>query len=332
MELDAMLRAPLARLEEFKDPRQLYEILSLVHVFIDNERTSMQIYKEGSKDPLSILRFYGRVNDLKKKLLAHQMDFEEEIARREREIHVALNPAFADGFQFDPLPLPEPDYEELHKREAALLYEKEELMSLPANAPSDRRLEEIDEELGRIESVREKSRRKSKLEDDLKDLDDARNAFRGIIKKFTLMSENAAEFLRDTPYSIYKEKENGGMDLRFADIVDVVYDLFKDMFIDGLTKWQLLLAMNCQGEPISIIKPDNLLNAAVLVHTIAHTYADADMPDYWKTVLPRFGLSMDYYSDRGSEKSKLSKLMKARVKDLEAYIKGLNKLKQKLEE
>ena len=330
MQLSDIVWISFSRIKEIKDYSLLSQLLSLLNTSIDTGKISKQIYKEGSMDPLSILRFHDEINSLRKELLAYQLDFEDEIGRKEWEIQIAIDPASADGPWLDPFPHPEPDLNELHERETALLYEKEALMRLPANVPSERSLEEIDEELDSIESVLEEHRRKINLEEDLKDLDNAKIAFRGIIKNISLISEASSAFLSDSPYSLFKQRWD--KDLRFADIVDVVYDLFKDLFIDGLTKWQLLLAMNSQGEPFSIIKPDNLLNAAVLVHTIAHTYADADMPDYWKTVLPRFGLSVDYYSDRGSEKSKLSKLMKERVKDLEAYIQGLNKLKQKLEE
>lgn len=337
MQLSDIIWISFSRIKEIKDYSLLSQLLSLLNTSIDTGKISKQIYKEGSMDPLSILRFHDEINSLRKELLAYQLDFEDEIGRKEWEIQIAIDPASADGPWLDPFPHPEPDLYELHERETALLYEKEALMRLPANVPSERSLEEIDEELDRIESVLEEHRRKINLEEDLKDLGDARIAFRGIIKKISMISESSSAFLNDSPYSLFKERWD--KDLRFADLVDVVYDLFRDIFIDGLTRWQLLLAMNCQGEPINIVKPDgNILYAAVLIHTIVYTYnavetrPNKNVEEWGASVLPRFGITKEDYSDRGSEVKKLKGVRKKRINDLKEYIRGLNSLKHKLPE
>lgn len=307
----------------------LAEVLYFMNSSIDPEQLEKQIYKEGASDIWSVIRFRDKISDMKDYLQSHQLDFEEDINRRRSLLLDSLSEVFSYGDLY---------YEnmltQLIQQRESLIYERESLLyhlmtdeMYPTYLKVERGIDQLDKQ---IQSVRNVLNHK----DELVSLNEARKTFGEILKKIQWISASVNNYLAESKHaSLIKEFNN---DLLFADIIDVTYDLFNELFDPEMTKVQLLLALNLRGQGRIPILSRSMTAISVMIYTIISgydPYSDTwkgDREEWARMVADFFGIGeKSYEARRYAKNSVLHKMWKERVCLFEEYLASLEDFKQK---
>lgn len=168
----------------------------------------------------------------------------------------------------------------------------------------------------------------------VKQLDSISDLYDNLVEAVCKMHNATIDFLsEDSPSSLWSALDN---DLYFCDIVDVVFTLFSSMlFKPGLTKPQLLLAMNLQGSPLELADDRCKTAASAMIsHIVQYYKIDSAFLNEWEMRIPfYFGVSEStYYSHKKDyDEKKAPEKWKNTLSSFHHFLEGLNELKREIE-
>ncbi len=325
---DYLLMIPTLEVFQSEDNWLLCRLFDHMKSDIRPERAEKEIFREGAKDIWAVLKFRDRVDSAKNYLQAHSLDFEEEFIKRRKKIWETTDLLFR---------FTDTNYEtwlqELNMGLEWLESEKDSLLFREMTDETYPRLKEIEEA---ISSTKEQIQNVSKHLDyqaELNALDEAEQNFEKIVEGVRQISSMVNNYLAESKHaSLIKEFNN---DLLFADIIDVTYGLFKELFDPEMTKVQLLLALNLRGQGRIPIMSQSKTAISVMIYTIISgydPYSDTwkgDREEWARMVAGLFGIAeASYEAHRYAKNNVLHKMWKERVGLFEEYLASLDKFKQ----
>ena len=285
------------------------------------------LYEEGCKDLNLILRLKNKVTAIRKDVLSHRGDFEDDLLTREVDGYYNSFECFEDYL------------DSLRSQELSLRDKETRLLESPDTPDVRQRLIEIKDSLKKVnEDFKSAHENMLPTHDDIEYnfAKEAKETYHRLLDLLNEANKSIKEFLEDEPsiHLLAKLKD----DFLFADIVDVLFGLFHDdMFRPGVTKPMVLLALNCQESPLKLVNDRAQAAAAVVIDSIARHYREdsSDLLEWEERVLSFWGLSAKSYSshkDDADENMKeddwvLGKKWRERVTFFRQYLMDLNVFK-----
>lgn len=303
----------------------LEQLLSFTNL-PEADYVSKVLYKEGMDDISAVLDFRTRVNALKQTLASRQLDVEEFFSSLKQD-------------PFDGLLIPdEPfDYDAKYfdlSRQLEELRQEREYLSLECELGGDDwrvRMKGLDDRIAKTEKRFSEVSRILDIEERNQCACDCIARYGKILDSIRQISLVVEEFLREN--SLLRMLEAIGSNLYFADIVDVVYELFKGLFVSDYSKLDLLETLSLRRSGAEALMAGKDTAISVLVYTIARYYLPGKegMEDWDARVIGCFGIDPESYrGHRSAYGSSLDKKKKPLVTALINYLKGLNELKSEV--
>lgn len=230
------------------DEELLYSLLSVIEC-VNIQAFRSRVNREGMENFMLLYGLRDKFRDIKRSLLASAEDFKELIAKRTNDVEIGFNALY--------------DYIDDDIQLSMLNYEKEELENEIAF------FHQYEDGFGADESsgIEELNRALRACEEDMAHIIEHQPLYQyfegldrlerieGSYEKLLALTIEAhsaiKDFLDEDTASSFLRKLD--QDFKFGDIVDKVFELFHEvLFKPGLTRPQLLLALNLQGPPVQL--------------------------------------------------------------------------------
>ena len=295
------------KLESFvaEDPaklsnEELFNSLSSIVHYVNTQSLNALIIEKGLKDAWSLFELRDRFKVIKRQLIVRKESIQDLVTKRMIEAESGFDALYDytdDNIQLALLDDIEREIqEELNELLSISLldFEGNEWVDKEMNNLKQR-LQEVEDERQRIYSHQpqypfEETGRLFQVESSYDDL-----------LKLTLEAHSAIkEFLEEEPIiDFINELERG---TQFFDIVEKTYDLFHDvLFKPGLTRFQLLRALQLQGPPVQLANGSCKAAASIMIKSIALYYLK-DNPTFLKEweqkAPPQFSVPLSSYRSR----------------------------------
>lgn len=279
------------------DEELLYSLLSVIEC-VNIQAFRSRVNREGMENFMQLYGLRDKFRDIKRSLIANAEDFKEMIEKRTNDVEIGFNALYDyidDDIQLSGLKY---EKEELEK-EITILRQSEEDFSSDESAG----IEELNRALRACEEEEARIIEHQPLYQYCKDLDRLQSIEGSYEKLLALTTEAHSaikDFLDEDTASSFLRKLD--QDFRFGDIVDEVFKLFHDvLFKPGLTRPQLLLALNLQGPPVQLVNDSCKAAASVMIQSIASYYLKDDpafQKEWEQKAPPQFSVPLSSYKSR----------------------------------
>lgn len=316
---------------------ELLESLRSLVDFLDSQSLVALINENGLKDVWSLFELRDKAKVIKRELIVREDSFHELVTKRIAEAESDFDALY--NYIEDDIYLSALDYlEQDAKKELDHLLEIQ-LLDFEGKADVDDQINELRQHLQEYEEDRQRvySHQPHYPFEETEQLMEVERSYMELLELAQTAHSAIKEFLEDEPIIAFIRELEGGT--RFFDILEKTYDLFHDvLFKPGLTRYQLLRALQLQGPPVQLANDKCKVAAALMIRSIAMYYLK-DEPAFRKEweekAPPQFSVPRSSYNSRKGDAKEEQHIMDWNVGEkwidsiieFRRYLAGLYKLK-----